>query len=106
MAFGRAGRAGGRWPTAVMASCAIPGWYAPVSIDGRRYVDGGAWSSTNVDLLAGLGLDEVYVLAPMASFDLDRPTQLAHAAGAAVARPGHAPRRCARWPRCTRTAPR
>jgi NTE family protein len=61
---------------AVMASCAIPGWYAPVTIAGRRYVDGGAWSATSVDLLAGLGLAEVFVLAPMVSFALDRPVAL------------------------------
>jgi NTE family protein len=58
---------------AVMASCAIPGWYAPVAIGGRRYVDGGACSATNVDLVAGLGLDEVFVLAPMVSFSVDHP---------------------------------
>ncbi|WP_055590326.1 patatin-like phospholipase family protein [Streptacidiphilus griseoplanus] len=51
---------------AVMASCAIPGWFAPVPVDGHRFIDGGAWSATNADLLAGRGLDEVYVLAPMA----------------------------------------
>ena len=51
---------------AVMASCAIPGWFAPVAVDGHRYIDGGAWSATNADLLLGRGLDEVYVLAPMA----------------------------------------
>jgi NTE family protein len=34
---------------AVMASCAIPGFFAPVEIGGRRYVDGGAWSPTNMD---------------------------------------------------------
>jgi NTE family protein len=61
---------------AVMASCAIPGWYAPVTIGGRRYVDGGAWSATSADLLAGLGLDEVFVLAPMVSFAFDRPASL------------------------------
>jgi NTE family protein len=58
---------------AVMASCAIPGWYAPVEIGGRRYVDGGAHSATNVDLLAGSGLEEVFVLAPMVSFAVDSP---------------------------------
>jgi predicted acylesterase/phospholipase RssA len=63
-------------PDAVMASCAIPGWYAPVTIGGRRYVDGGAWSATSADLLAGLGLDEVFVLAPMVSFAVDRPASL------------------------------
>ncbi len=61
---------------AVMASCAIPGWYAPVTIGGRRYVDGGAWSATRADVLAGLGLEEVFVLAPMVSFALDRPASL------------------------------
>ncbi len=62
---------------AVMASCAIPGWYAPVTIAQHRYVDGGAWSSTNVDLLAGDGLDEVVVIAPMVSFAPDRPRSFA-----------------------------
>lgn len=61
---------------AVQASCSIPAWYSPVSINGRRYVDGGAWSATSVDLLAGLGLDEVYVIAPMVSFHFDRPDHL------------------------------
>jgi NTE family protein len=58
---------------AVVASCAIPAWYPPALIDGRRYVDGGAVSNTSVDVLAGAALDEVYVVAPMASTDLDRP---------------------------------
>ncbi len=61
---------------AVMASCAIPGWYAPMTIGGHRYVDGGAWSATSADLLAGLGLAEVFVLAPMVSFAFDRPASL------------------------------
>lgn len=61
---------------AVLASCAIPGWFAPVVIGGQRYVDGGACSATSVDLLAGLGLDEVYVVAPMVSFELDNPRSL------------------------------
>ena len=62
---------------AVMASCAIPGWYAPVRIGGRRYVDGGACSPTSLDLLAGLDLDEVVVLSPMTSLEYDRPASLA-----------------------------
>ncbi|MGO4342855.1 patatin-like phospholipase family protein [Pedococcus sp. 2YAF34] len=60
---------------AVMASCAIPGWYQPVRIGEHRYIDGGAWSSTNLDLMVGRGLDEVYVLAPQVSFVKDAPTQ-------------------------------
>ncbi|WP_395295977.1 patatin-like phospholipase family protein [Kitasatospora hibisci] len=51
---------------AVMASCAIPGWFTPVRVDGSAYVDGGCWSATNADLMIGRGLDEVFVLAPMA----------------------------------------
>lgn len=74
--FGRPGAPEASLAEAVMASCAIPGWFAPVTIDGRRYVDGGACSSTSVDLLAGLGLDDVYVVAPAVSFELDRPRAL------------------------------
>jgi len=75
--FGRPGVWSAALPEAVMASCAIPGWYQPVRIGDHRYIDGGAWSSTNLDLLAGQGLDEVFVLAPQASFDADAPTQWA-----------------------------
>src|ERR1039457_3488910 len=55
------------------ASCSIPGWYEPVVIDGRRYVDGGVRSATSLGVMAGAGVDEVYVLAPMASVETDRP---------------------------------
>jgi NTE family protein len=75
--FGRPDAPAARLPDAVRASCAIPCWYAPVEIDGRRYVDGGACSATSLDLLAGLGLDEVFVLAPMVSFAFDRPATVA-----------------------------
>jgi NTE family protein len=71
--FGRAGAPPAALPDAVTASCAIPGWYEPVTIGEHRYVDGGTCSATSVDLLASLGLDEVIVLAPMASFAYDRP---------------------------------
>jgi NTE family protein len=75
VSFGQdgAGAPPARLSEAVAASCAIPGWYEPVVIGGRRYVDGGTASPTSLDLLAGRGLDEVYVLAPMASFAYDRP---------------------------------
>jgi NTE family protein len=74
-AFGRPGAPPAALPDAVMASCAIPGWYHPVVIGAHRYIDGGAWSSTNLDLLADQGLDEVFVLAPQVSFAPDSPTQ-------------------------------
>ncbi|MFD2090653.1 patatin-like phospholipase family protein [Blastococcus deserti] len=48
---------------AVAASCAVPGVYPPVTIDGRRYVDGGMRSAANADLAQGY--DRVVVLAPI-----------------------------------------
>jgi NTE family protein len=77
VAFGRDGAPEAELRDAVMASCAIPGWYAPVSIGGRRYVDGGACSPTSVDLVTRLELDEVVVLSPMTSLRYDRPTAVA-----------------------------
>jgi NTE family protein len=50
---------------AVAASCAIPSFFAPVVIDGARYVDGGVHSPTNAELVAGLELDLVIVSSPM-----------------------------------------
>ena len=47
---------------AVAASCAVPGVWPPVSIDGRRYMDGGVRSLNNSDLAAGC--DPVAILAP------------------------------------------
>ena len=58
---------------AVVASCSIPGWYAPAVIGGRRYVDGGIRSATSLGVLRGADVDEVYVLAPMASTEPDHP---------------------------------
>ena len=55
-------------PDAVAASCAIPGYFEPVEIDGIHYVDGGAHSPTNADVLGdgrALGLDVVIVSSPM-----------------------------------------
>jgi NTE family protein len=48
---------------AVGASCAVPGVWPPVTIGGRRWIDGGARSAANVDLAAGC--DRVVVLAPL-----------------------------------------
>jgi NTE family protein len=47
---------------AVAASCAVPGVWPPVTIGGRRYIDGGVRSSTNADLAAGC--DRVLVITP------------------------------------------
>ena len=48
---------------AVAASCAVPGVYPPVTVDGHRYVDGGIRSAANADLAAGH--ESVVVLAPI-----------------------------------------
>jgi NTE family protein len=48
---------------AVAASCAVPVVWPPVTIEGRRYIDGGIRSGTNTDLAAGC--DIVIVIAPM-----------------------------------------
>jgi NTE family protein len=48
---------------AVAASCAVPGVWPPVTIEGRRYMDGGVRSGANVDLAAEY--DRVVVLAPL-----------------------------------------
>jgi NTE family protein len=50
---------------AVAASCAIPSFFEPVTIGGEAYVDGGAHSPTNADLVAGRDLDLVIVSSPM-----------------------------------------
>jgi NTE family protein len=52
---------------ALRASWAIPGWYPPVMIGGRSYLDGGIASPTSADLLADEGLDEIVIVSPMAS---------------------------------------
>ena len=49
---------------AVSASCAVPGVWPTVEIDGHRYTDGGVRTIANSDLAAGS--DPVLVLAPLA----------------------------------------
>jgi NTE family protein len=66
--FGRDGAPPASVGEAVAASCAIPGWFAPVEIDGERYVDGGAHSLTNVGEVAALKPDLVLVSSPMSRF--------------------------------------
>ncbi len=38
---------------AVASSCSVPGVYPPVTLKGRRYIDGGMRSSTNADMASG-----------------------------------------------------
>jgi len=84
--FGAAGAPPADWSDAVAASCAIPSFFQPVEIGVRSYVDGGAYSATNLDVLAGRGLDLVVVTAPMSARadslrpSLDLPLRAASAA--------------------------
>jgi NTE family protein len=70
--FGRLGSPRADIADAVAASCAIPGFYRPVKIGRRRYVDGGVCSVSNLDLVAGRGLDLVICLNPLTSSDEGR----------------------------------
>jgi NTE family protein len=47
---------------AVAASCAVPGIWPPVTINGRRYIDGGIASATHADL--AIGYDRTLVITP------------------------------------------
>ncbi len=64
---------------AVAASCAIPGFLAPVEHAGRRFVDGGLHSPTNADVLLSRGCTTAVVISPMSTSGLhgfgrpDRP---------------------------------
>jgi NTE family protein len=62
MVFDAAGDAS--LPDAVAASCATPGIWPPVTVAGRRYIDGGVWSPANAQLAAGY--DRVVIVAPYA----------------------------------------
>jgi NTE family protein len=46
---------------AVASSCSVPGVYPPITINGRRYIDGGMRSGSNADLAKGHDL--VLILA-------------------------------------------
>ena len=73
--FGREGAPPASLAEAVVASCSIPGWYEPAVIGGRRYVDGGVWSMTSLDVLGRTDVQDIYVLAPMASTEPGRRLQ-------------------------------
>jgi NTE family protein len=62
--------------TAVLASCAIPGFYQPVKVGKYTLVDGGVHSSTNLDLAAKFGCDLIIGVAPMAYEPVDAPDPL------------------------------
>ncbi len=63
--FGRPGAPAAPLGRAVAASCAIPGYFSPVEVDGVEYIDGGVHSPTNADVLRREDLDLVIVSSPM-----------------------------------------
>jgi len=68
VAFGAAGAPRASMEEAVIASCSIPGWFAPAVLGDRSYIDAGFRQATSADLAAGHGLDEVLVLSALASY--------------------------------------
>jgi NTE family protein len=76
VAFGRWGSPPAELPDAVAASCAIPGFYRPVDINRRPYVDGGVRSTSNLDVLRDEQLDLVLALNPMSSLHQGAPRTL------------------------------
>ena len=47
---------------AILASCAVPGMFRPVEIDGQHFLDGGLVHSIPVGRALELGATEIYVL--------------------------------------------
>lgn len=52
---------------AIASSCSVPGIYPPITINGRRYIDGGMRSPTNADI--AVGYDFVLVVAVTANVE-------------------------------------
>jgi NTE family protein len=76
VAFGSSGAPEVALPDAVAASCAVPGFFRAVELEGRRYVDGGVHSVSNLDVLEHEKLDLVVVLNPMSSLHGRAPRSL------------------------------
>lgn len=72
--FGRDGAPPAALADAVAASCAIPGTYRSVKIGDRHFVDGGMYSTSNLDVLRERGLDLAICLNPTSSQDLSPPS--------------------------------
>lgn len=82
--FGRSDAPNARVGDAVAASCAIPSFYHPVKIAGKRYVDGGICSASNLDLLRDEQLELVVCLNPMSSLAEMTPRSPADRVAAAM----------------------
>ena len=65
--FGRPGSPPAPLAAAVLASCAIPAYFAPVAIGGVEYFDGGVHSPTNAGVLLARPPAVVLVISPMSA---------------------------------------
>jgi len=75
--FGRPGSPRATLHQAVLASCAVPGVFAPVRIGRRVLVDGGIHSTTHLDLAVKASCELVIAVVPMA-FTPEDPPDIAH----------------------------
>lgn len=75
---------------AVASSCAIPGVFPPVTVDGSRYTDGGLWSSSNLDVVLDSDVDAAIFVGPLRVGDpsavraLERESELLASTGRRV----------------------
>jgi NTE family protein len=74
-------------PVAVASSCAVPLVWPPVTINGRRYMDGGLRSPSNADIATGYA--RVIIIAPLGSVtpmgaSLHKERRMLEAQGASV----------------------
>jgi NTE family protein len=65
--FGRDGSPRAPLASAVLASCAIPGYFTPITIGDVEYFDGGVHSNTNADVLKRHRFDTVIVVSSMSA---------------------------------------
>lgn len=64
----------GKIAHAVRASCSVPGFFKPVYIDGRLYVDGGVFSPTPVDIARKLGAKKVIAIDTILPEEMPKAT--------------------------------
>jgi NTE family protein len=62
----------------VSASSAVPGLIPPIDIGTSTYMDGGVWSLLNSDLIRGIDVEHVLMLAPQAGAGVLAAGALAH----------------------------
>ncbi|MGK2954473.1 MAG: patatin-like phospholipase family protein [Solirubrobacterales bacterium] len=79
------------WPgvpvsKAVECSTALPLVYEPVELNGRTLIDGGIYSTTNVDVAVELGAKFIVVVNPLVPYVNDRTSEMSKLSGGNVRR--------------------